>query len=101
MVIVVIMTRSPIYCYNDEITCQPGAKGGALRQTQAMAMMGFHYKHNAARLYPLYIIGTADTALFLQHHRRHHNPHDDHHPTHHESLASNTTTSNISPHKRR
>ena len=69
MVIVVIMTRSPIYCYNDEITCQPGAKGGALRQTQAMAMMGFHkhngfhykhkhdgfhYKHNAAHLYPLY-----------------------------------------------
>ena len=70
MVIVVIMMRSPICyccnydekndgycCYYDEITCQPGAKGGALRQTQVMAMMGFHYKHNAAHLahlYPLY-----------------------------------------------
>ena len=38
------------YCgHYDDITCQPGAKGGALRQTQVMAMMGFH-KHNAAHL---------------------------------------------------
>ena len=54
MIIIVIMMRSPICCcYYGEITCQPGAKGGALRQTQVMAMMGFHYKHNAAHLYPL------------------------------------------------